>query len=188
MDWQNRSYTLRLTRYNNIPEEVSSEQPLRSFSLARGCWYANSSLTWHFCYQKSGFFPGFWLGFPETVWPIKNSKHIYIYIIAMLSEWLFTSVSNTKSSKCVIFYTIWLRRHFSMQWCNNEISRLCTIGGMHSYVYVKGLPLPVLRSFNEFDRYVIFYIIGQSYLQKQFHISCIGTTSCPDRMYLFSSL
>lgn len=97
-------------------------------------------------------------------------------IIAMLSEWLFTSVSNTKSSKCVIFYTIWLRLHFSMQWCNNEISWLCTNGGMHSYVYVKGLPLPVLRSSNEFDRYVIFYIIGQSYLQKQFHISCIGTT------------
>lgn len=109
-------------------------------------------------------------------------------IIAMLSECLFTSVSNTKSSKCVIFYTIWLRLHFSMQWCNNEISRLCTNGGMHSYVYVKGLPLPVLRSSNEFDRYVIFHIIGQSYLQKQFHISCIGTTSCPDRMYLFSSL
>lgn len=57
------------------------------------------------CYQKSGFFPGFWLWFTETVRPIKKIQNIWFNGQCFRTTYLLVSLTRISPTP-YFFYTL----------------------------------------------------------------------------------
>lgn len=60
---------------------------------------------WLSCYQKSGFFPGFWLWFTETVRPIKKIQNIWFNGQCFRTTYLLVSLTRI-SPTAYLFFTL----------------------------------------------------------------------------------